>query len=195
MGTATKPALWPPPLLRTPTRARARGVGVTPSRPISSETDMEFFEVLRRRRSIREFTDESVDDAALESLFDDAVQAPSATNRQPWSFVIITNRELIDRYDTETRASYLDGATAPLQDAPEELLEHLRGVIGAPGYRIFHCARPSSSCSRPPTTLVRQETAFSRPRTSCLPRARGDSAHVRSAWHCRCSTAATSRPS
>lgn len=47
------------------------------------------FGVIRRRRSIRRYTGESVGDPVLEQLVEAAMWAPSAHNRQPWRFVIV----------------------------------------------------------------------------------------------------------
>lgn len=45
------------------------------------------------RRSIRSYTDEPVSAEHLDKLLRAAMQAPSASNTQPWHFITITNRE------------------------------------------------------------------------------------------------------
>ncbi len=52
---------------------------------------------IQRRRSIRQFTDEPVSDAQVETLLRAAMAAPSAGNQQPWAFVILRDRERLDR--------------------------------------------------------------------------------------------------
>ena len=47
---------------------------------------------LRARRSVRAFTDATVDHATLERLLEAATTAPSSTNRQPWRFTVVTSR-------------------------------------------------------------------------------------------------------
>jgi nitroreductase len=44
---------------------------------------------LRRTRQIREFTEESVDEAALQAILEVARWTGSGANRQPWTFVIV----------------------------------------------------------------------------------------------------------
>jgi nitroreductase len=44
---------------------------------------------LRSRRSVRTFTAEPVARDVLERVFEGAISAPSATNRQPWRFAVI----------------------------------------------------------------------------------------------------------
>jgi len=46
---------------------------------------------LRTRQSIRRFTEDPVDSETLERLLETAVHAPSAHNRQPWRFAVLTH--------------------------------------------------------------------------------------------------------
>ena len=47
------------------------------------------FEAIFARRSIRKFTDEPVGDAQIEEMLKAAMAAPSATNAQPWRFLVV----------------------------------------------------------------------------------------------------------
>lgn len=49
-----------------------------------------------QRRSIRKYTSESIDDATITALLKAAMAAPSASNRSPWHFVVIKNRQQLD---------------------------------------------------------------------------------------------------
>ncbi|MTI95157.1 MAG: nitroreductase family protein [Firmicutes bacterium] len=49
-----------------------------------------------RRRSIRRFHDKPVEQDKVTALLEAAMAAPSAANRQPWHFVVITERERLD---------------------------------------------------------------------------------------------------
>jgi nitroreductase len=53
-------------------------------------------ELLIGRRSIHVFEDEPVPDEILWKLFEICRYAPSSMNRQPWSFIVIRNREKIE---------------------------------------------------------------------------------------------------
>jgi F420 biosynthesis protein FbiB-like protein len=46
---------------------------------------------LRTRRSIRRFKPEPVSDSVIQSVLSTATYAPSAHNRQPWRFVVVTD--------------------------------------------------------------------------------------------------------
>ena len=56
-----------------------------------------FWEVIRTRRSIRNFTDKPVSKETIERLLQAAVLAPNAHNRQSWRFVVLSKAEDILR--------------------------------------------------------------------------------------------------
>jgi len=58
---------------------------------------MEALEAIYTRRSIRQFTDQPVEAEKIESLLRAAMQAPSAHNKQPWHFLIINDRSLLNQ--------------------------------------------------------------------------------------------------
>lgn len=53
-------------------------------------------ELMRTRRSVRRYRDEAPSRALIERVLDSAVTAPSASNRQPWRFHVITDRRVVD---------------------------------------------------------------------------------------------------
>ncbi|MEZ5359333.1 MAG: nitroreductase family protein [Candidatus Zixiibacteriota bacterium] len=57
---------------------------------------MEALEAILSRRSIRSYTDEAIPEEKIELMLRAAMAAPSANNHQPWEFVVITKREIID---------------------------------------------------------------------------------------------------
>jgi len=54
-------------------------------------------DAIYNRRSIRKYKNQPVSDEQIRSLLEAAMMAPSARNRQPWHFVVCTDREVIDR--------------------------------------------------------------------------------------------------
>ena len=55
---------------------------------------MDLFETVRRRRSLRRFSDQPVAHEDILAMLEAATLAPSATNEQPWHFIVIRDREL-----------------------------------------------------------------------------------------------------
>jgi len=54
--------------------------------------------IIRKRRSIRKFTDQPVEREKIQQLLEAAMAAPSAMNAQPWEFVVITEKEVMDKF-------------------------------------------------------------------------------------------------
>ncbi len=57
---------------------------------------METLEAIFNRRSIRNYTDETVTEQEIKTLLKAAFSAPTAVNIQPWEFVVINEREVLD---------------------------------------------------------------------------------------------------
>jgi len=56
---------------------------------------LELWDALRTRRSIRKYKKDSVSDEKIEKVLEAARIAPSADNKQPWSFVVVRSKEKI----------------------------------------------------------------------------------------------------
>lgn len=57
---------------------------------------MDAIEAILSRRSIRKYTSEPVPSEVVEELLKAAMSAPSAGNEQPWHFVVIDDRQILD---------------------------------------------------------------------------------------------------
>lgn len=55
---------------------------------------MDFFEVIKTRRSIRKFKDQPVSDEIIDKIIEAGTWAPSGMNNQPWKFAVIKDKEL-----------------------------------------------------------------------------------------------------
>lgn len=58
---------------------------------------LDFFEVVRNRRSIRKYKEKSVEKEKLERILEAARLAPSAMNRQPYQIFLVTNKEILSK--------------------------------------------------------------------------------------------------
>ena len=58
--------------------------------------DNKVLDAILSRRSVRAYTDHPVDDRLIEQLLRAAMAAPSAQNEQPWEFVVIRDRGLLE---------------------------------------------------------------------------------------------------
>jgi len=53
----------------------------------------EVYELMHQRKSIRKFKDKELSDKQIQKIIDAGVTAPSSLNSQPWSFVVVKDRE------------------------------------------------------------------------------------------------------
>ena len=54
----------------------------------------EYFELLKSRRSVRDFEDWDVPQSVIENIIKTASSAPSGANKQPWTFVAVQDKEV-----------------------------------------------------------------------------------------------------
>ncbi|MDF0489304.1 nitroreductase family protein [Sphingomonas sp. H39-1-10] len=95
---------------------------------------MELMEAIRRRRAVREYTDEPVAEDQLRALIGAAVQAPSAMNQQCWSFCVVRDAALLAQISDEAK-------TYMLRTTPAGLIpHHLEEMLGAASFHIFYHA-------------------------------------------------------
>jgi nitroreductase len=57
----------------------------------------ELIDTIFSRRSIRRYTGEPVSEEDIRTLLEAAMAAPSASNRKPWHFVVVSERETLNR--------------------------------------------------------------------------------------------------
>ena len=53
-------------------------------------------ETILTRTSVRSYTDKVVEPEKIEQLLRAAMSAPTAVNKQPWAFIVVTDRALLD---------------------------------------------------------------------------------------------------
>lgn len=58
---------------------------------------MEAIEAIMSRRSIRRYTDKKISEETITKLLKAAMNAPSAHNRQPWHFIVVDDRETLNK--------------------------------------------------------------------------------------------------
>lgn len=59
-------------------------------------------DIIFKRRSYRKFLDKLVEDEKIERLLRAGMQAPSACNQKPWEFIVVTNKELLNKLSEAT---------------------------------------------------------------------------------------------
>ena len=64
------------------------------SKEVSIERSKTFYDLMKTRRSIREFSTKKVPDLVITSAIKTASSAPSGANKQPWHFVIVKDSNI-----------------------------------------------------------------------------------------------------
>ena len=74
---------------------------------------METWDAIRARRNVRTYEDRTIAATDLDRILEAGRRAPSASNRQPWDFVVVTDRATLGELTTVwTGARHLAGAAA-----------------------------------------------------------------------------------
>jgi nitroreductase len=61
---------------------------------------MDTYTAIMTRRTIRSYTQENIDDKIIEDILKAAMQAPTAHNRQPWEFIVISDKKILEEIAT-----------------------------------------------------------------------------------------------
>jgi nitroreductase len=110
-------------------------------------------DTIHRRRAVRSYRSAQPDDESIRRLLDAAVHAPTAMHAEPWSFVVVQDRDVLKRISERAKALMVERATAhrELLRAPGATpdQQHLK-MLSDPSFNIFYdagtliviCARP-----------------------------------------------------
>lgn len=85
------------------------------------QSEINKLEWLRSRRSVRHFQSRAVPEDVIRLIIDTANYAPSAHNRQPWRFVVMTSQETRERFALALGAEFRLALQA--DEYPEEQVE------------------------------------------------------------------------
>ncbi len=91
----------------------------------------ELLSLMKSRRSIRRYQDRPVPDELVEQMLEAARWAPSATNRQPWRFIIIRDPQV--RHQVAQYAASYFVRWAHVEEAPLLIV-----LCGQAGWRWLH---------------------------------------------------------
>ena len=95
---------------------------------------MEKLELFFERRSIRKYTDQRIDNETIEKIIKAAMYAPSAVNCQPWHFIVVESREMLERImEIHPHAGMLSTASHAIIVCGDETLQH------DDGYWVVDC--------------------------------------------------------
>lgn len=109
-----------------------------------------FQTLLQNRRSIRNFQDKEVPQKIIMELIKEACLAPSSGNGQPWSFIIIQNKDMIKKLSDESKKNLL----ADTKQHPDSPSKKYEAILSLDEFNVFYNAPclilivgPQSICS------------------------------------------------
>ena len=96
----------------------------------------DFSELLKTRRSIRQFEDKEVPLETVREIIKECCLAPSAANRQPWKFIIVQNRDFIKQISDESKKNIL----AFIEQHPDSPSKRYEAAMRNPNFNVFYDA-------------------------------------------------------
>src|ERR1700760_3485143 len=120
-------------------------IGITEAK----EPSMETWDAIRARRNVRTYRPDPVPDADLNRIAEAGWRAPSASNRQHWNFIIVTDREQLQALSTGWQgARHIAGAAAATALALPPPAEGRGKVVSQ-----YDLGRPTSAIMLPAPAL------------------------------------------
>ncbi|MBM4059739.1 MAG: nitroreductase family protein [Planctomycetes bacterium] len=102
-----------------------------PPSALRAPASVDVVDAIYDRRSVRSYLPQPVPADTIRRLLAAAVQAPSAMNKQPWAFVVVQDRALLQRLSDRSRDLLLAGLT------PGSPFWKYKEQFEAPGFSVF----------------------------------------------------------
>jgi F420 biosynthesis protein FbiB-like protein len=122
-------------------------------------TAAELHNFLRTRRSIRRFKPDLIPESILQNILTTATLAPSAHNRQPWRFVVITSQSVKETLANKMAADFerdLAHDGIPLEKINIQIKRSKERIVSAPA-AILLCLDMSEMDSYPDRKRIEAE--------------------------------------
>ena len=107
-----------------------------PKKSAKIEVSMSGMDAIYHRRSVRDYAPGKINQTVIRSLLDAAVHAPTAMHEEPWSFVVIQDRKLLDRLSESAKKKVYSEAQGSTSDQAKHTLQ----VVDKPDFHVFYNA-------------------------------------------------------
>jgi len=97
---------------------------------------MTFDELLKRRRSVRNFKDIPVPIETIKEMIKESTLAPNAGNDQPWKFIIVNNKEMMKRISDESKKNLL----SYIESNPNHYAKKYETMLKNESFNVFYNA-------------------------------------------------------
>jgi nitroreductase len=96
----------------------------------------DYYELLKNRRSIRDFKDKKVPQKLIDEIIKESCMAPSSANGQPWRFIIVNNTDVIKSLSDDSKKNII----FDIEMNPESPLKKYEEALLDPGFNVFYNA-------------------------------------------------------
>ena len=96
----------------------------------------DFFELLKTRRSVRDYQEREVPLELVQEIIRDSCMAPSSGNGQPWKFIIVNSREWIRKLSDESKGNLI----SILEKDPDSPMKKYEAVLRNKNFNVFYNA-------------------------------------------------------
>ena len=97
---------------------------------------MDYNELIKNRRSIRDYKDQPVSIDILKEIVKESTLAPTSGTGQPWEFVIVNNRDMIKRISDESKKNLV----ARIEADPTDYIKKYEGGLRSDKFNVFYNA-------------------------------------------------------
>jgi len=118
---------------------------------------MDALEAIRKRRSVREYTGDPIPRVDLEKIVDAGRLAPTGHNTQPWDFIVVTDRSMINELKIASQWMEKAGAIIAVVLDPTSRWWVEDGAAAVENMLIASTALGYGSCWLEGYTLPREE--------------------------------------
>jgi nitroreductase len=102
------------------------------------KVEMDVFEAILARHSIRNYKSQNVDQVTIHILLEAAVRAPTAIHQEPCAFVIIQDKQLLSNLSDRAKPLFLTSIKS--HQSSLEQSKAMLGVFSQPDFNIFYNA-------------------------------------------------------
>lgn len=96
----------------------------------------DYFELIEKRRAIREFEDRKVSLDVIEEIIEESTLAPSSGNGQPWKFIVIEDQNWIKTLSDESKKNLLSN----LEKNPDSPVKRYEMALKNPEFNVYYNA-------------------------------------------------------
>jgi nitroreductase len=118
---------------------------------------MDALEAIRQRRSVRDFTGDLIPREDLEKIVDAGRLAATGNNKQPWDFIVVTDRAMIEKLKVASQWMDKAGAIVAVVMDPSSRWWIEDGAAAVENMLIASTALGYGSCWLEGYTLPREE--------------------------------------